>query len=74
MRGANYKFDYFFLMDINLITSLHLYLVFIMHLGNYHLALVASWSLDCLKHFETYLFTCTAVMLLILQKQHGLLR
>ncbi len=67
IEGASYMFDYFFLMDINLVATLHLYLALNMHLGNYHLALAALWSLDCLTHLGLtcciYLqFTCSLAL------------
>ncbi len=40
-RGANYEFDYFFLLDINLVTHLHFYSVFFNYTGSYHFALAS---------------------------------
>ncbi len=33
-----------------------------MHLGNYHRALAALWSLDCLTHFGTYLLHTSSLL------------
>ena len=67
IEGANYLFFYYSLIDINLIVTLHLYFVLNMHLGNYHLALAASWSLDCLTHVGLVLITFETICSLALQ-------
>ena len=40
-EGASYEFDYFFLLDINLVTHLHFYSVFFNYPSNYHFALAS---------------------------------
>ncbi len=67
IEGANYLFFYYSLTGINLIVTLHLYFVLNMRLGSYNLALVASWSLDCLTHVGLVLITFETICLLALQ-------